>query len=57
MYLRTYFGFLSLLGFGTPTIEDSMAMVGVALVLYLLIKIVSWIFTSSGIKLPRSNLQ
>ncbi|XP_018539931.1 tapasin [Lates calcarifer] len=39
---------LSVIGFSTPTIEDSMAMVGVALVLYGLIKFVSWTFTSSG---------
>ncbi|XP_042363050.1 TAP binding protein (tapasin), tandem duplicate 1 [Plectropomus leopardus] len=39
---------LSVIGFSTPSIEDSMAMVGVALVLYGLIKFVSWTFTSSG---------
>ncbi|XP_077404972.1 TAP binding protein (tapasin), tandem duplicate 1 [Vanacampus margaritifer] len=33
---------LKVIGFSTPSIEDSMAMVGVALVLYGLIKIVSW---------------
>lgn len=38
---------LNVIGFGTPSIEDSMAMVGVALVLYGLIKFVSWTFTSS----------
>ncbi|XP_071357309.1 TAP binding protein (tapasin), tandem duplicate 1 isoform X2 [Trachinotus anak] len=36
---------LSVIGFSTPSIEDSMAMVGVALVLYGLIKLVSWTFT------------
>lgn len=36
------------IGFSTPSIEDSMAMVGVALLLYGLIKFVSWSFTSSG---------
>ncbi|XP_023250647.1 tapasin-like [Seriola lalandi dorsalis] len=39
---------LSVIGFSTPSIEDSMAMVGVALVLYGLIKFVSWTFISSG---------
>lgn len=39
---------VNIVGFSTPTIEDSMAMVGVALVLYGLIKFVSWTFTSSG---------
>lgn len=32
-----------------------MAMVGVALVLYGLIKFISWTFTSSGSKLSRNN--
>lgn len=39
---------LNVIGFSAPSIEDSMAMVGVALVLYGLIKFVSWGFTSSG---------
>ncbi|KAF7651616.1 hypothetical protein LDENG_00108380 [Lucifuga dentata] len=39
---------LNVIGFSMPTIEDSMAMVGVALVLYGLIKLVSWTFISSG---------
>nr|XP_057902661.1 tapasin-like isoform X2 [Doryrhamphus excisus] len=39
---------LRIIGFSTPSIEDSMAMVGVALVLYGLIKFVSWTFTPSG---------
>ncbi|XP_076006090.1 TAP binding protein (tapasin), tandem duplicate 1 [Genypterus blacodes] len=39
---------LNVIGFSTPTIEDSMAMVGVALMLYGFIKFVSWTFTSSG---------
>lgn len=39
---------LSVVGFSAPTIEDSMAMVGVALVLYGLIKFVSWTFAASG---------
>ncbi|XP_071392556.1 TAP binding protein (tapasin), tandem duplicate 1 [Centroberyx affinis] len=39
---------LNVIGFSTPSIEDSMAMVGVALVLYGLIKLVSWTFISSG---------
>nr|BAJ07263.1 TAP-binding protein [Oryzias latipes]BAJ07287.1 TAP-binding protein [Oryzias latipes] len=39
---------LSVIGFSSPSIEDSMAMVGVALVLYGLIKFASWTFTSSG---------
>ncbi|XP_037549180.1 TAP binding protein (tapasin), tandem duplicate 1 [Nematolebias whitei] len=39
---------LSIIGFSSPSIEDSMAMVGVALVLYGLIKFVSWTFTGSG---------
>ncbi|KAM3858528.1 TAP binding protein (tapasin), tandem duplicate 1 [Diretmus argenteus] len=38
----------NVIGFSTPSMEDSMAMVGVALVLYGLIKLVSWTFTSSG---------
>nr|XP_046274684.1 TAP binding protein (tapasin), tandem duplicate 1 [Scatophagus argus] len=38
---------LNVIGFSAPSIEDSMAMVGVALVLYGLIKFVSWTFTSS----------
>uniref|UniRef100_A0A3Q3GWC9 Ig-like domain-containing protein n=1 Tax=Labrus bergylta TaxID=56723 RepID=A0A3Q3GWC9_9LABR len=41
---------LNVIGFSTPSVEDSMAMVGVALVLYGLIKLVSWTFTSSGSK-------
>ncbi|XP_034561631.1 TAP binding protein (tapasin), tandem duplicate 1 [Notolabrus celidotus] len=39
---------LNVIGFSAPSIEDSMAMVGVALVLYGLIKFVSWTFISSG---------
>ncbi|XP_031151419.1 TAP binding protein (tapasin), tandem duplicate 1 [Sander lucioperca] len=39
---------LNAIGFSTPSIEDSMAMVGVALVLYGLIKFVSWTCTGSG---------
>ncbi|XP_068432398.1 TAP binding protein (tapasin), tandem duplicate 1 [Clinocottus analis] len=39
---------LNVIGFSSPSIEDSMAMVGVALVLYGLIKFVSWTFASSG---------
>lgn len=39
---------LSVIGFSAPSIEDSMAMVGVALVLYGLIKFVSWTFTGPG---------
>ncbi|XP_054619965.1 TAP binding protein (tapasin), tandem duplicate 1 [Dunckerocampus dactyliophorus] len=39
---------LRIIGFSTPSIEDSMAMVGVALVLYGLIKFVSWTFIPSG---------
>uniref|UniRef100_UPI003AAEC6F0 TAP binding protein (tapasin), tandem duplicate 1 n=1 Tax=Centroberyx gerrardi TaxID=166262 RepID=UPI003AAEC6F0 len=39
---------LNVIGFSAPSIEDSMAMVGVALVLYGLIKLVSWTFISSG---------
>ncbi|XP_034016873.1 tapasin-like [Thalassophryne amazonica] len=38
---------LNVIGFGVPSIEDSMALVGVALVLYGLIKFVSWTFSSS----------
>ncbi|CAN9500063.1 unnamed protein product [Ophioblennius macclurei] len=38
---------LSVIGLTSPSIEDSMAMVGVALVLYGLIKLVWWIFISS----------
>ncbi|KAM3596351.1 uncharacterized protein V6R79_013053 [Siganus canaliculatus] len=39
---------LNVIGFSAPSIEDSMAMVGVALVLYGLIKFISWTFPSSG---------
>ncbi|XP_057684232.1 tapasin-like isoform X2 [Corythoichthys intestinalis] len=39
---------LRVIGFSSPSIEDSMAMVGVALVLYGLIKFVSWTFIPSG---------
>ncbi|XP_056154137.1 TAP binding protein (tapasin), tandem duplicate 1 [Lampris incognitus] len=39
---------LNVIGFSSPSIEDSMGMVGVALVLYGLIKFLSWTFTSSG---------
>ncbi|XP_014870893.1 TAP binding protein (tapasin), tandem duplicate 1 isoform X1 [Poecilia latipinna] len=39
---------LNVIGFSSPSIEDSMAMVGVALVLYGLIKFVSWSFTGLG---------
>uniref|UniRef100_A0A3Q3J3N6 Ig-like domain-containing protein n=1 Tax=Monopterus albus TaxID=43700 RepID=A0A3Q3J3N6_MONAL len=46
---------LNVIGFSTPSIEDSMAMVGVALVLYGLIKFVSWTFTSSGSKRSINN--
>lgn len=38
----------NIVGFSTPSIEESMAMVGVALVLYGFIKFVSWTFTGSG---------
>ncbi|XP_068189814.1 tapasin-like isoform X2 [Antennarius striatus] len=38
---------VNVIAFSTPSIEDSMAMVGVALVLYGLIKFISWTFTSS----------
>ncbi|XP_061787515.1 tapasin-like isoform X1 [Nerophis lumbriciformis] len=40
-------GTIRIIGFSTPSIEDSMAMVGVALVLYGLIKFVSWTFIPS----------
>lgn len=56
VHIRIYFWFLSHSGFSTPTIEDSMAMVGVALVLYGLIKFISWTFTSSGSKLSRNTI-
>uniref|UniRef100_A0A1A8SCG6 TAP-binding protein n=1 Tax=Nothobranchius rachovii TaxID=451742 RepID=A0A1A8SCG6_9TELE len=39
---------LNIIGFSSPSIEDSMAMVGVALVLYGLIKFVSWTLAGSG---------
>lgn len=39
---------LNVIGFSSPSIEDSMAMVGVALVLYGFIKFVSWTFTGSA---------
>lgn len=39
---------LNVIGFSAPSIEDSMAMVGVALVLYGFIKFVSWTFSGSG---------
>ncbi len=35
-------------GVSAPSIEDSMAMVAVALVLYDMIKFLSWTFSSSG---------
>ncbi len=35
-------------GVSAPSIEDSMAMVAVALVLYGMIKFLSWTFSSSG---------
>ncbi|CAL9690860.1 unnamed protein product [Knipowitschia caucasica] len=38
---------LNVIGFSSPSIEDSMALVGVALVLYGFIKFVSWTFTGS----------
>ncbi|XP_053717829.1 tapasin-like [Synchiropus splendidus] len=38
---------LNTLGFSAPSMEDSMAMVGVAILLYGLIKIVSWTFSRS----------
>lgn len=41
-------------GFSSPSIEDSMAMVGVALVLYGLIKFASWTFISSGKRSAKS---
>uniref|UniRef100_A0AAQ4S6P7 Ig-like domain-containing protein n=1 Tax=Gasterosteus aculeatus aculeatus TaxID=481459 RepID=A0AAQ4S6P7_GASAC len=46
---------LQVVGFSSPSIEDSMAMVGVALVLYGLIKFASWTVTSSGNKGRRQN--
>ncbi|KAM9386380.1 TAP binding protein (tapasin), tandem duplicate 1 [Pholidichthys leucotaenia] len=46
---------LSVIGFSSPSIEDSMAMVGVALVLYGLIKFVSWTFSSSGSEEAEKN--
>ncbi|KAJ8288034.1 hypothetical protein COCON_G00006930 [Conger conger] len=39
---------LSIIGVSGPTIEDSMAMVAVALGLYGLIKLCSWMFTRAG---------
>lgn len=39
---------VNVIGFSAPSIEDSMAMVGVALVLYGLIKFISWSFVGSG---------
>ncbi|KAL0962364.1 hypothetical protein UPYG_G00339140 [Umbra pygmaea] len=39
---------LNVIGVSSPSIEDSMAMVAVALGLYGLIKVVSWTFSSSG---------
>lgn len=38
----------------TPSIEDSMAMVGVALVLYGLIKLVSWTVSGPGMNSDHS---
>lgn len=39
---------LNIIGVGAPSIEDSMAMVAVALVLYGVIKVFFWTFTSTG---------
>ncbi|XP_077599268.1 TAP binding protein (tapasin), tandem duplicate 1 [Stigmatopora nigra] len=41
---------LRVIGFSSPSVEDSMAMVGVALVLYGLFKLVSWTFIPTGSK-------
>ncbi|KAG9279324.1 tapasin [Astyanax mexicanus] len=47
---------LNVVGVGAPSIEDSMAMVAVALVLYGVIKVFFWTFTSSGSsKAPESG--
>ncbi|XP_075907665.1 TAP binding protein (tapasin), tandem duplicate 1 [Nelusetta ayraudi] len=46
---------VTVVGFSSPSIEDSMAMVGVALVLYGLIKFVSWTFTSSDSDEPEKK--
>ncbi|CAJ1083035.1 TAP binding protein (tapasin)%2C tandem duplicate 1 [Xyrichtys novacula] len=47
---------LSVIGFSVPSIEDSMAMVGVALVLYGLIKFVSWTFISSERQVKKNEV-
>ncbi|XP_029961835.1 tapasin-like [Salarias fasciatus] len=39
---------LSVIGFSSPSIEDSMAMVGVALLIFGLIKVVWWTVSGSG---------
>ncbi|XP_049607440.1 tapasin [Syngnathus scovelli] len=39
---------LRVIGFSTPSMEDSMVMMAVALVLYGLIKFISWLFLPSG---------
>ncbi|XP_077446445.1 tapasin-like [Stigmatopora argus] len=41
---------LRVIGFSSPSVEDSMAMVGVALALYGLFKLVSWTFIPTGSK-------
>ncbi|XP_018601111.2 TAP binding protein (tapasin), tandem duplicate 1 [Scleropages formosus] len=46
---------LNIVGVGGPSIEDSMAMVAVALGLYGIIKVVSWAFGSSGSSDPDSK--
>ncbi|TNN34010.1 Tapasin [Liparis tanakae] len=46
---------LNVVGFSSPSIEDSMAMVGVALALYGLIQLVSWSFSSSGGAAPQGK--
>lgn len=46
---------LNVVGVSSPSIEDSMAMVGVALALYGLIQLVSWSFSSSGEAVPQGK--
>lgn len=48
---------LDVIGFSTPTIEDSMAMVGVALVLYGIIKLAFWKIAGSDEVSPKEKDQ
>ncbi|KAK3554583.1 hypothetical protein QTP70_025532 [Hemibagrus guttatus] len=46
---------LNIIGVSAPSVEDSMAMVAVALVLYGVIKVIFWTFSSNGLSNEDAN--